>query len=60
MSKTSNESKLKYNKKAYSPLYVQLPKELVETFKAECKEQNISQAKVIRIAIENFLKEAKQ
>lgn len=57
MSKTSNESKLKYNKKAYSPLYVQLPKELVKTFKAKCKEQNISQAGFIRTAIESFLKE---
>lgn len=34
-----------------------LPKDLVEAFKKECKNRNISQAQVIKKAIEKFLGE---
>ena len=56
MGKTSTEVKDRYNSKVYDKITVRLPKELVAAFKAKCTEENISQAQVIREAIENFIK----
>jgi len=47
--------KARYNKKVYSRIAYQLPKELVAEFKAKCKEEGVSQAQVIKEAIEAFL-----
>lgn len=57
MSKTSWQVKEKYNKRVYGRIYCLLPKELVTEFKQKCKKQGISQAQVIREAIERFLGE---
>ncbi len=53
--KTSPEVKQRYNKKVYSGIYVQLPKDLVAEFKTACAEKGISQAQVVKKAIEEFL-----
>lgn len=55
MGKTSWQVKDRYNKKAYGSIYVLLPKDLVSEFKEKCKEEGISQAQVIREAIDRFL-----
>ncbi len=56
MSNTSWQVKAKYNAKAYGTLSVKLPKELVEQFKAKCLNDKVSQASVIKLAIEKYLK----
>lgn len=53
--KTSSEVKRRYNEKTYGTVRAMLPKDLVEAFKKECKNRNVSQAQVIREAIEKFL-----
>ena len=53
--KTSTEVKRRYNEKVYSRIYLQLPKETVEAFKAKCKSTGVSQASVLLDAIEKFL-----
>lgn len=57
---TSSEVKRRYNKKVYTCISAQLPKELVSEFKEICKEKNISQASVLKSAIEKFIKENKE
>lgn len=52
---TSTEVKRRYNNKVYAKVQAELPKELVEKFKEKCKAENISQAQVLREAIEKFL-----
>lgn len=53
--KTSTEVKRRYNEKVYSRIQYALPKELVANFKRKCEEMGVSQASVIREAIEGFL-----
>ena len=53
--KTSTEVKTRYNQKTYDSVAVRLPKELVARFKEKCAEKGISQAQVIKQAIEDFL-----
>lgn len=52
---TSSAVKARYNAKVYSHIGVQLPKDLVAAFKEKCVETGVSQAQVIRKAIEDFL-----
>lgn len=52
---TSSEVKRRYNNKVYSRIVAELPKELVAKFKATCKERGVSQASVLKKAIEEFL-----
>lgn len=54
---TSTEVKRRYNEKVYSQLSFQFPKDLVAKFKEKCEQYGVSQASVIREAIEKFLKE---
>lgn len=54
--KTSTEVKTRYNKKTYDIIAVRVPKETAEAFKAKCAAEGISQAQVIKKAIEEFLK----
>lgn len=54
---TSSEVKRRYNNKVYSTIQAQLPKELVADFKTACKERGVSQASVLKKAIESFLNE---
>ena len=53
---TSTEVKRRYNERVYSRIYLQLPKDLVEAFKAKCKDLGVSQASVLLESIENFLR----
>lgn len=57
--KTSSEVKRRYNNKVYSTARAELPKELVEEFKELCKEKGVSQASIIKSAIEKFIEENK-
>lgn len=57
MSKTSWQVKQKYNERVYARIGVQLDRELVEKFKEKCERYEISQASVIKDAIEKFLAE---
>lgn len=56
MSKTSTAVKQRYLDKTYTQISVRLPKELVQVFKEACTARGVSQAQVIRGAIEDFLK----
>ncbi len=53
--KTSSAVKARYNNKVYECVAVRLPKELVSSFKEKCKQENISQAQIVKKAIEDFL-----
>lgn len=55
--KTSSAVKNRYNAKTYSSIVAMLPKELVAAFKAKCKATGISQAQIVRDAVEKFLNE---
>lgn len=55
MSKTSWQVKERYNSKVYSDIRVKLPKELVNDFKEKCREEGVSQASVIKEAIEKYI-----
>ena len=55
MAKSATINKRKYNNKVYSPLTVWLPKDLVAEFKEACVEREISQASVVKEAMEKFL-----
>ena len=57
MSRTSTEVKRRYNEKTYKRIYVQFPIDMVDKFKAKCERYGISQASIIREAIEKFLAE---
>ena len=54
---TSSEIKRRYNQKTYGAVSVQLPKDLVAHFKEKCKADGISQAQIVKKAIEEFLGE---
>ncbi len=55
MSRTSTDVKRRYNEKAYTQIRAAIPKELAERFKVECEAAGVSQASVIKEAIENFI-----
>lgn len=55
MSKTSWQVKDRYNRKVYGQIYCLLPKEMVSEFKEKCRLEGVSQASVIRDAIERYL-----
>ena len=55
--KTSTAVKRRYNNKVYSQIRFELSKELVANFKAKCAERGVSQASVIREAMEKFLED---
>lgn len=53
--KTSSEVKSRYNKKVYDSVSIRVPKDLAEQFKIKCSEQGVSQAQVLKKAMENFI-----
>lgn len=57
MSKTSWQVKQRYNNKTYGRINVLIDKDLAEKFKQRCVDYEISQASVIRDAVEQFLKD---
>lgn len=54
---TSTEVKRRYNEKTYKRIYIQFPIDLVDKFKAKCERLQISQASIIREAVEKFVYE---
>ena len=56
-SKTSSAVKNRYANKVYGTILVKLPKTLVSQFKTKCSEKGVSQAQIIREAVERFLDE---
>ena len=54
---TSSAVKRRYNAKTYSSVTAMLPKELVAVFKTKCAERGVSQASIVKAAIERFLAE---
>lgn len=52
---TSTDVKRRYNEKVYSVVSASAPKELVAAFKAKCAAEGVSQAQVIKKAMEDFL-----
>lgn len=54
---TSAAVKRRYNNKVYASVAVQLPKDLVAEFKEKCAAEGISQASIVKRAIEDFLKQ---
>ena len=53
--KTSAAVKNRYNQKAYDRISVVVPKGMGEAFKQKCAELGVSQAQVIKQAVEEFL-----
>lgn len=53
--KTSSAVKQRYNQKTYDMIGVRVPKEMAAAFKAKCAAEGISQAQIIKQAIEQFL-----
>ena len=60
MAKTSTAVKQRYLDKTYDRVSVRLPKDLVQAFKEACTARGISQAQVVRSAIEDFLDESEK
>lgn len=58
MSKTSWKVKKRYNDKVYKRIAVDLPRDLVDEFKAKCKADDVSQAEIIKRAIEQYSRES--
>lgn len=53
--KTSSEVKQRYNQKVYDSISIRVPKDLAAAFKAQCAAEGISQAQVMKEAMEAFL-----
>ena len=56
--KTSTAVKARYNAKTYDRITVCLPKAMAEAFKAKCVAEGISQAQVVKNAVEAFLNQS--
>lgn len=52
---TSSAVKRRYNQKNYGAVTAYVPKDMAEAFKAKCAADGISQAQIIKKAIEEFL-----
>lgn len=55
--KTSTAVKARYNNKVYEQISYKLPKDLVKRFKEKCIAEEVSQAQIIKKAIEEFLEQ---
>ena len=55
--KTSTDVKRRYNEANYTRIYLQVPKETGDKFKAKCEAEKIPQRKVLIDVIEEFLGE---
>lgn len=54
---TSTQVKRRYNEKVYDRISISVPKELARAFKEQCTARGVSQASVLKSAIEEFLKQ---
>lgn len=57
---TSTDVKRRYNEKTYKRIHVQFPNAFVDDFKYRCEKLGISQASVIKDAIEQFLMDTEE
>ena len=57
MADTRTQIQRRYNEAHLKRIYVQFPIEMVDKFKAKCERLGVSQASVIREAIEAFISE---
>ena len=55
--KTSSTVKNRYASKVYGTVLIKVDKSLVEAFKQKCKENGVSQAQILKEAMERFLEE---
>ena len=55
--RTSNEVKRRWIDANYSQIRADVPKTLAEAFREKCKRDGVSQAQVIKKAIEKYLEE---
>ena len=60
MSKPSSEVKRRYNNKVYTAVTANVPKDLAARFKAKCVADGVSQASVLKKAMEVFLEEKRK
>lgn len=56
---TSTDVKRRYNEKVYSQMAFSAPKDLVTEFRKICKEQGVSQAGVLKQAMQSFIDDYK-
>ena len=54
-SETSSAVKRRYNQKTYGAVTAYVPKDLAADFKEKCVAEGVSQAQIIKKAIEDFL-----
>lgn len=54
---TSTDVKRRYNEKVYDRIGLSVPKEMAAAFKAKCAAEGVSQAQVLKRAIEAYLAE---
>ncbi len=54
--KTSTEVKTRYNQKVYDVISVRVPKEAAAAFKEKAAAEGVSQAQIIKAAIEEYLR----
>lgn len=52
---TSTEVKRRYNEKVYSRITFSAPKDLVAEFKEKCAKAGVSQAQVLKDAMQEFI-----
>lgn len=52
---TSTDVKRRYNEKVYTQISFSVPKEMAAAFKEKCKSDGISQAQILKKAINDFL-----
>lgn len=55
--RTSCAVKNRYADKVYGTVLIKVDKALVEQFKAKCKEKGVSQAQILKKAMEDYLEE---
>lgn len=55
--KTSTAVKRRYNERVYDRISASVPKELAAAFREKCAAEGISQAQIIKKAIEDYLSE---
>ena len=53
---TSSAVKQRYNEKVYDVISVRIPKDLAARFKEKCQMMGDSQARIVKKAIEEYLK----
>ena len=53
--RTSSAVKQKYNAKTYDVIAIRVPKNLAAAFKEKCAAEGLSQAGIIKAAIEEYL-----